>query len=322
MDKTGFYSFLIEKGTPEGNIDFYVNIAGRFEDHITMTSSESSNERIEAFTDELIDSGENTWDNYLALARYAQFRQDYTAFRLIVELIDGCEVMQNLYNKVGISLGEDFRDVIFEGVVLPPVGTPNTRKPAVTQTVMGRLERQTDPQTCRSLLIDCLRDLPDESYFQEREKYLACNSLDDYLDQRGTDFLSDLETIKEEGGLYYTQPVTGEVIEFIRDNPEISHGVRRANTLFQTKIPYMTNDYLKEADEGLKRYHYCHCPWVRESLKTGDPQISSTFCNCSAGFIKKPWEVIFGQHLQVEMLESVLDGDPRCRFAIQLPDGV
>jgi len=327
MDKTGFRSFLAAKGTPEKDIDSFVNIVVCFEDHLSRTSGESSNERIEAvnieaFSDELIKSGENTWDNYLALARYAQFRQDHVAFKSIVELIDGCEVMHNLYNKVGISLGEDMRGSIFEGVDLPPMGTPNTKKPPITQTVMGRLESQTDPQTCRALLIDCLRDLPDEDYFQERKKYLACDSLDDYLEQRETDFLAELETIKEDGGLFYTQPVTDEVIEFMRDNPEISNVVRRGNTLYKTKIPYQTDEYLKETDEDLKRYHYCHCPWVRESLKDGDAHISSTFCNCSAGYVKKPWEVIFGQPLQVELLESILDGNPRCRFAIQLPEGV
>jgi predicted hydrocarbon binding protein len=44
------------------------------------------------------------------------------------------------------------------------------------------------------------------------------------------------------------------------------------------------------------------------------------FCQCSAGFHKKPYEIIFGQPVKAEVLESVLKGDDICRFAIYLPD--
>jgi hypothetical protein len=50
--------------------------------------------------------------------------------------------------------------------------------------------------------------------------------------------------------------------------------------------------------------------------------LNATFCNCSGGFSKKPWEIIFRQTLQVEVLESALLGDLRCRFAIHLPENL
>jgi hypothetical protein len=95
--------------------------------------------------------------------------------------------------------------------------------------------------------------------------------------------------------------------------------VREGNVLYEAKIPYMTLEYLTATDEHLKRYYYCHCPWVRESLKTGDGSASPTFCLCSAGFHKKSWEVIFDQPLQAEIVETVLKGDPWCKIAIHLP---
>jgi predicted hydrocarbon binding protein len=49
-------------------------------------------------------------------------------------------------------------------------------------------------------------------------------------------------------------------------------------------------------------------------------KIKDTFCNCSAGFHKKTFEVIFEKTLKVDVLESILKGDDRCRFAIHLPD--
>lgn len=71
----------------------------------------------------------------------------------------------------------------------------------------------------------------------------------------------------------------------------------------------------------LERGYYCHCPWVKESLRDDTVRVPPVFCNCSAGFHKKPYEVIFGRTLRAEVLECVLAGDPWCKFAIYLPEG-
>jgi hypothetical protein len=77
---------------------------------------------------------------------------------------------------------------------------------------------------------------------------------------------------------------------------------------------------LAETDPVMKRYYACHCPWARESIKNGNLQLNPIFCNCSGGFSKKPWEIIFEQELKVQVLESALKGDSRCRFAVHLPE--
>jgi hypothetical protein len=82
----------------------------------------------------------------------------------------------------------------------------------------------------------------------------------------------------------------------------------------------MAKQFLAETDPTLKRYYACHCPWVREAIKSGDVPLFPDFCYCSAGFHKKPWEVIFRRPLRADVLESVLRGGSRCRFAIHLPD--
>ena len=80
--------------------------------------------------------------------------------------------------------------------------------------------------------------------------------------------------------------------------------------------------YLNEKDEKMKKYYYCHCTWVREALKTGKVEISPTFCACSAGFYKQQWDVILDQTVRVDVLETILDGDPVCKFAVHLPKEV
>jgi hypothetical protein len=97
-------------------------------------------------------------------------------------------------------------------------------------------------------------------------------------------------------------------------------GKREGNIIYETKIPYMAKQYLAETDPTLKRFYACHCPWARYAIKNGDVKIAKNLCYCSGGFMKKSWEVIFKQPLKVEILESALNGDENCRFAIHLPE--
>lgn len=240
----------------------------------------------------------------------------------MVELIDGSEALESLYEKLDESVGAKRRDEVFQDIALPPLGTPSSEKPKITQRVMERMESMVDPETYQQILSNGLRHLEDEWFLEDKKKFLECKSLDEYLERKGEEFIAQLEQIKDEGGLFFAQAITDEVIDFVRTHPEIRSGVREGNILYQIKIPYMTKQYLAETEETMKRYYYCHCPWVRESIKTGDVHVSPTFCLCSAGFVKKPWEVIFGQHLEAEIIESVLIGDRWCKIAIHLPEGI
>ena len=327
MDREGYRNYLTALKIPAAQVADSFNYVQDFEGWMESGEWQTADfpltpAQIERYARHLTASRRNTWERYLALIRYAHFLKHHTAVRGFIELIDGSEVMENLYRKLDQELGEEIRQQVFQGLKLPPLGTPNRLKPTLTQTVIQRLEAISGQQTCRRLLEDCLRDLPEENYLEARRKYQECGGLDAYLEQCGREFIGELERLQAQGRLYFTQPVTDEMIEFVRANPEIRQGVRRGDTLYQTKIPYMTADYLSESDEQRKRYHYCHCPWARESLLDERVQVPPSFCNCSAGFMKKPWEVIFGQRLHAEMIENVLQGDAHCRVAIQLPEGV
>jgi hypothetical protein len=142
---------------------------------------------------------------------------------------------------------------------------------------------------------------------------------DAYLELRHSEFLDDLRQHREEGKWWWGQEVTDEMLDYVHANPEVGGGVREGRVVYEAKIPYQTTEHVaSEADAS--RYHYCHCPWARESLRRDELDVPPVFCNCSAAFHKKPWDVIFGQELEAEVLESVLAGGDRCRFAIHLPD--
>ena len=315
MNTQGFRKFLEERKFLQERIDAFLAFAEKFDEF------RKEEPRFEAFADfskMMIAEGLNTFDNYYAIALYGRFIKDNTLLPAALELIDGGEVLDNLYKKTGEVLGNARRDEIFAGVELVPLGTPNAEKPAAMQAMIERLERA-DPQACKQILSSGLRDLPDEYYVGAKKTFEECANIDAYLLRKKQDLIAELETIQREGRLYFNQEITDEVIEYVRREPEIGQGVRVGNIIYETKIPHQAKEYLAETDEDKKRYHYCHCPWVKESLKNGKSNISPTFCNCSAAFMKKPWEIIFGQPIQTDVLETVLNGDLRCRFAIHLP---
>jgi hypothetical protein len=327
VDKQGFRSYLQERDISETAIGQHLSVVEQFEHFLeearrTQGRQIPSAEDLRAFSSHLIAHGLNEYNRYLALARYGRFTQNDELYVAVVELIDGSEALENLYKKLAQVAGEETRDAVFHDLSIPPLGTPSTQKYQATAAVMGRLESEVDAQTCLQVLSGSLRDLEDGWFTAQREAYLESGSLDAYLDRKGREFIAELERIRDESGLFFTQPITDEVIEFVRSHPEIAQGVREGNILYEAKIPYMAQAYLDETDERMKRYYYCHCPWVRESLREGDASVSPTFCQCSAGFHKKAWEVVFDQPLQAEVVESVLKGDPWCKFAIHLPEGI
>jgi hypothetical protein len=98
-------------------------------------------------------------------------------------------------------------------------------------------------------------------------------------------------------------------------------GEKDGKTIIATKMPKsgFLVDYMNEADPEKKRQYYCHCPRVRDILRTSEI-ISQVYCYCGAGFYKGIWEEIMQKSVDVEVLESVLGGDEVCKIAINLPE--
>lgn len=301
---------------PAEKIESALALAERFEQFATQSGGFSTATAWD-FSNLLIAEDQNSQENFFTLARYGLFTRNNPIFIAFLEVLDGGEAQENLYKQVAEKFGETFRDEVFDGIGVAPYGLPTTKKPGFMQPVIERLEKALGEEACRALVGDSLRNLPD--YAWEREIYLSCASVDEYLVVKKQQFIEQMEACQREGRLFFAQEVTDEVLDYIRGEPEMGGGVLVGNIVYETKIPFLTKEYLAEDDPTLKRYYYCHCPWARDSVRSGE-KVAPIFCNCSAGFHKKPWEAALGQKVQAEVHESVLKGDMRCRFAIHLPE--
>ena len=328
MDEKGFRAFLTEsdrvpKDLSHETVLSNIEAVRNFEEYLTggrveRSVEEAVEEDVEEYVRFLADKGQVTEERLIALFRYARFAKNRKVEIAILKLLDGVSVLDQLSETVRQLLGDAKHEAVFDGVELPKLGDSSDGWHVITQKFMSQLEANVDRATCEDILLTGPHAGPPEWYEEERQAYLRSKDIDEFLKTRHKMAVDALRKHMDEGTLFFNQEIDQDVVDFVRSNQEIMGGVRDGEVIHETKIPFMAREYLRETDETMKRYYYCHCPWVREAIRTGC-RISPTFCYCSAGYHKKPWEVILGKPLKAEVLSSVLKGDDICRFAIHIP---
>lgn len=276
---------------------------------------------VPAFAESLIARDLNERNHFVGIYFYAGMIQNYSLQVGILELIDGFEILGNLHRVIAEELDTEAQAEIFADVDLPSLGTTPLAWTRANAIAFPRLEAMAPSETVKQILHAGLRNLSDAQYFPIKERYEAFADIDAFLEDRGARHLDNLITHKDKGTPYFNQFIDDSVIDFVRDTPEIGRGVRQGSTIIEIKIPHQSIEYVAATELAAKQYHVCHCPLVKESIPRNDLTISPTFCEFCPSFNAKPWEVIFGQKLEYEVLESALRGGSWCKFAIHLPKG-
>jgi len=80
---------------------------------------------------------------------------------------------------------------------------------------------------------------------------------------------------------------------------------------FEGNVIYFQFNAAAETGSASPENH-CLCPMV----ETKPAGLSPTYCLCSLGYVKEMHEQVFKKPVEVELLSSVLRGDPRCKFKI------
>ena len=105
----------------------------------------------------------------------------------------------------------------------------------------------------------------------------------------------------------------------MKNDQTIQNGLLVGDKVIKSKIPFAPDKWLAEKDPKMRRYYSCHCQLARDAILNETSKPLGTFCYCSAGYEKFPLEVVLGVSLEIEVLENVLDGGKRCRFAVTIP---
>ena len=328
MDLKGFEEFLNEKNIKNKSIDEAKSIIEDFYNFIIEKEHNEKDfnyENFREYSNYLIEQNRNTFDNYIHIYRYGWYKKNNDIIIGSTEAIDGDEVIKNFSKKLKENFGEELRDEVFADIEIPPLGLDPKKKPRITKILIDRFLSKIDHEKCQKFLADGLRDKYTESYRKSRTLYLESENFDDFLKKRKENFIETLETHKNEGKLFFTQEITDKVIYYIKNNPMIESGRREDNKLYFTKIPYMTKEFLEETDKEMKKYYYCHCPWVREALKDKSKKediVDPIFCNCSGGYFKNYWEAVLDEPVTIDVVKSVLQGDDECQFVLNLPENI
>lgn len=322
MDFDKLRETLEKRGYDSDQIECAVETVKGFESFLKSGNKNPDDKQALAqYCKTLVDNGKNTWFNLSSLATYGRLLGSTELTVNVIEMLDGAEAIWNLRDVLDKNLGTTEADKYFENVRMLEIGESNEARPAEMGKIISRMQDNLGQEKTASLICNCLRNLEDSWYAEELKLFEECGrDIPKFIKAKGDHFLADLEAMKNEGRLYFSQPITDEVIEFVKANPEIHYGVLDGNYYYDMKIPHQAAKMLSETDPIKRRYHYCHCPWVKESLKEGKSSVPPVFCNCSAGFHKRMWEVLLGHPVKCEVLESVLKGDDRCRFRVSIGD--
>lgn len=299
-------------------IQLSINTVLTFEEWLGKDIEQSSIEDIRRYMTHLIDTNANKYNNVIHIARYYYYVDMKEHYIHMTKYFNSLGVLEHIVDRITRYEGEQIKDAIVSELELPPFGTDMDQLPDYTKRFMEVMNKHTSQESCNHILAGNNHRLPESSVQEEKQLYQDADSLEAYLVDRHKRKVQELTTYYENNQVWFEQIITPDVIEFVKQNQEILSGVLQDDKLYITKIPYDINQYVKTEDDLLKRYHACHCSFVKEGIKAGDSDIPKEWCYCSAGFAKFPFETILGQELPVTLLETPLDGDPICRFEIDL----
>ena len=266
-----------------------------------------------------ISDGSNTEDRIIALTRYFWMTKRNDLYTYFVGIVGGRGVYTSIGERLGKLEGEAKRGEVFDGFKPPPLGSPPKAYPACTKELLSRLSASLPPEEVKKVLAGNHHRIPAEGFAEMKKRYENAETMEAFLAGEHQHLIAELENAMKAGRLWYEQTITPEVVEYVKKDQTIQNGMLVGDRVLKSKIPFAPDKWLAEKDPKMRRYYSCHCQLAREAILNDTSKPLGTFCYCSAGYEKFPLEVVLGVPLEVEVLENVLDGGERCRFAVKIP---
>ncbi|MHA2473957.1 MAG: hypothetical protein ACXAES_12065 [Promethearchaeota archaeon] len=324
MKENGFIQYLSENSVSKEQTAIFISRLSEFDIFLREDNNDIDKipyGKIINFTENLIENGKKDLVlNFLrALINYANYLKKFDNIIEIIDIIESYNAMDNLYQRIADQHGKKLQDEIFEDMEIPSLGVDPEKKPEFTKVIMKRLVEKIGEEKTIELLKPCLHERPGPIE-KDRDDFLKINDIDKFLEVKKQDLIERLQRHQKEGTLEFAQYIDEDVIDFVKNTPTISPGIREGDKIITTKMPYQIKKHLQTKNKEMKGFFSCYCPWVRGAIKNGTKEeLFSHFCYCSAGYTKKYWDVIFDQPTNVEPIETPLTGGQLCTFAVQIP---
>jgi len=319
-----FRDHLIKKGVGEPRVESALANAAELEGHLTRSGRDIGNcdtACLDQYLANLISEGRNEPERLVDIARYCAFRSRPDLFIHLATMINSYDILPLMEWRLRKLHGRDKCEAVFHGFERPPLGTPTDAYPPLTARILHRMEGEMSSEQVRDLLTWNYHEIPPSAFQAMKERYEAAASIDEFLASEHDRLVEELKERFRSGQAWYEQEVTQDFVDHVASDQRLQTGVRDGDRIICVKVPFDPKNYYRETEPQLRRYHYCHCPLARSALKDGRFLPSSSLCYCSAGFTKLPWDIIFEEDTEVEILETVLGGGNRCVFSIRIPQG-
>jgi len=282
----------------------------------------ASLEDIQTYITHLQQQDANTSETLMALARAHYLAENNLVYIYFTQILERENIIKNLRTHIEAVIGEEESSSLFDAIDVPLSGSPPETAVPFTRSLVEELQNRLPEETVIQALCGNAHGIPASAFANEREDFLKASSLDDYLKDAHKRSVDILDEHHRSGKVWFEQEISAGAVEYVRDHREVLGGVLKDGIIYWTKIPFKPAAWLSEKDPQKKRYLACHCPMAREVLASPDGRFPRVWCNCTAGYIKQRFNAIFDSETKVELLESVLSGDDRCRFAIHVPAGI
>lgn len=215
----------------------------------------------------------------------------------------------NMYDR----LKEIEKEDILDGVKIASSDADPVEKTEFTFRIMHIIKDKIDDKEVKRILCSGIHPRPSELGEYLKEKYKEFKDIDKLLEFMHKLKLKMYETYEERDDKIY---------EYLENNKKMQAGVREGNKIYTQKRPLDFKGFFYGKTDKEKRYNFCHCPWIRDSIINEELNNDYEFCYCGAGWTKQLWDIILEQHVEMEMIKSVIKGDDVCEFAVILPDDV
>jgi hypothetical protein len=219
--------------------------------------------------------------------------------------------LAKLSDALDETAGEALRREIMLGSESLSASTGPDHVAAWTRDLMGRMTARLEPGTARTAMTRCACQYSKSALQPLREEYARSRDVGivhGMLQERFESFIRD------------SLQLPRELADKVIGQGWGAAGQLAGSSIIATKIPKSGDlqRYFEETDPSLKRQLYCHCPRIRHILKISE-RFPALYCYCGAGFYRGIWEEILQEPVEVEVLETVLDGGEVCRIAVHLP---